>query len=66
MEIGKDKENRRHSGGGHGEGISGHLTVMYDFLMRALVLCIPILRSLQHAEPGKQMQMERKDEKVKG
>lgn len=51
--------------GGAGEGGSWHLTVKHAFLMSALVLRIPILRSQHHAEPGKHGE-ERRDEKVKG
>lgn len=57
IERRKDKENRRRDG--FGDGGSWHLTVKHAFLMRALVLCTPILRSLSHAEPRKQMKQER-------
>lgn len=64
IEIGKDKENRRRDGGGGGGGVgeggSWHLTVKHAFLMSALVLCIPILRSLHHIEPGKQTEQGRR------
>lgn len=50
----KKKKNRRCGGGVGEEGGSWHLTVKHAFLMSALVVCIPILRSLHQTEPGKQ------------
>lgn len=56
IERRKDKENRRHDG--VGDGGSWYLTVKHAFLMMALVLCTPILRSLSQTEPGKQMKQD--------
>lgn len=59
MGEGKTKKSRR-GGAGAGEGGSWHLTVKHAFLMRALVLCIPIHRSLPRTEPGRETERDRR------